>query len=347
MKILFFGTRQHGLETLRNILEKGYQVCAVTTEEYGMDHVSSEDFRKVCTENNIHFYKNDNIENDHWANIYREYKADLGICVGWRRIIREKILKTTRHGFIGPHAADLPKYRGFAASHYSILNGDPYCGFSIMRFKAGAADNGDICGRFRVPITESTTIKDILDESRPLIIKNIIKTIEDIKNDMLTPVAQDETRAVYSYPRVPDDGEIDWTKSAVEINRLIRAVTRPYPGAFTFIGNRKLFVWKAHVLHHSPQFVGVHGHIVHIDNEAGVLTGNGMLIIDECQFEDEVSTFVPASIFKTYRLRLGMNHSKNIQDLMNRVKFLEKELDELKKTITNSFTPGKMSGNCE
>lgn len=347
MKILFFGTRQHGLETLQNILEKGYQICAVTTEDYGMDHVSSENFRKICTKYDIQFYKNDNIENDHWAGIYKEFNADLGICVGWRRIIREKILETTRHGFIGPHAADLPKYRGFAASHYSILNGDPYCGFSIMRFKPGAADNGDICSRFNVPITESTTIKDILDRSRPLIIKHIIETIEEIRNGKLSPESQDETRAVYSYPRLPDDGEIDWSRPAVEIDRLIRAVAKPYPGAFTFIGNRKLFVWKAHVLHHPPQFVGILGHIVHIDKEIGVLTGNGILILDICQFEDEVNTFVPVNVFKTHRLRLGMNHSKYVYDLIKRVKFLEKELDGLKGTIGKELISNEINEYCE
>ena len=103
MKIIFFGCNIVGLKCLQKIIEHGHTVCSVTTEDYYMDEISSDHFADICKKNEIDFYQNDNIENDNWKEKYLEYEADLGVCVNWRRIIREKILSTTRHGFIGQH----------------------------------------------------------------------------------------------------------------------------------------------------------------------------------------------------------------------------------------------------
>ncbi len=328
MNLLFFGTRLIGIEALKALVAQGHHICCVTTEDYSMDHISSEDFAGICAEHDIPFYQNDKIENDKWRKVYTACNADLGVCVGWRKLIREKIIGTATHGFIGPHGADLPRYRGFAATHYAILNGDPYCGFCIMKYKPGVADNGEICSRFNIPIDESMTIKDLLDKSRPLVIKHIIETIERIENGTLVTEPQDESRSVLSFPRIPEDGELDWHRPAVEIDRLIRAVAKPYPGAFTFFDNRKLFVWRAHILRHPPQCMGIPGHIIHIDGKIGVLTADGIIILDECQFENS-ATFDPVSYFKTHRLRLGMNHSKLLYELKQRIEKIEQNLQDI------------------
>ena len=333
MRVLFFGTRRQGLEALQRFIDEGYEICSVTTEDYHMDEVTSEDYQRFCTRHKIPFYKTDQIETDEWQKIFADYQADLGVCVGWRRIIGEKILRTTRYGFIGPHGGDLPKYRGFASTHYAILNGDPYCGFCIMKFKPGVADNGVICSRFRIPLNDKTTIKDLHDAARPLVIDHLLTTMKKIKNHTLITQPQDEAKAVYSYPRIPEDGEIDWECSAIEIDRLIRAVTRPYPGAFTYYKNRKLIIWRGHVLKRLFQWVGQPGHVVHIDSHIGVLTGEGILLLEECQFEDENKTISPNQLFKSYRLRLGFNAPKSVKAMEKRIDDLEVQVRDLKNMI--------------
>lgn len=79
--------------------------------------------------------------------MYASFKADIGITAGWRRLVGDPVMSATLLGFIGAHGADLPKYRGFASTHYALLLGDPFLAFSLMHLKPGTADDGDIISK--------------------------------------------------------------------------------------------------------------------------------------------------------------------------------------------------------
>lgn len=333
MKLIFFGTRRHGLELLRELVKSQHEIACVTTEDHDMDEITSEDFQKICKEHHIDFYKGEKIENNEFQKLYASYNADLGVCIGWRKLIREKILSTTKFGFIGPHSSELPKYRGFASSVYAILNGDPYCGFCIMKYKPAEADTGEICKRFRVSIDENMTIKDLIDKSGPLTVKHMLEVINEFQSETIQLEKQDESKVILSYPRLPEDGEIDWNQSAQKIHNLIRAVTKPYPGAFTFFKSRKLYIWKSEVFKNPPQFIGQPGHIVHLDDQVCVLTGSGILILKECQFADQSQSIDPKTNFKFHRLRLGLNLVSEVERLNQQIQTLEEKLQQLHRII--------------
>jgi len=121
------------------------------------------------------------------------------------------------------------------------------------------------------------------------------------------------------------DGKINWNRSTLEIDRLIRATTRPYPGAFTYIYEQRIFkrlyIWNAVCVDKKPAFVGIPGHVVKNDPEKGeswVLTGDGILALQEVQVEGGHS-FQPGTRWKSIQMRLGMIPEEAILQLQNRL----------------------------
>jgi methionyl-tRNA formyltransferase len=163
---------------------------------------------------------------------------------------------------------------------------------------------------------QETTISDVLEETWRVVPELMVSALDDIKKGKFKTEPQGDEEAIYSYPRLPRDGEIDWSRPASEIDRLVRAVTHPYPGAFTFHEGRKLFIWKARVMESAHKWVGVPGHVVLIGDEVGVLTGEGILTLVECQFEGE-EEITPSSYFTKRRMRLGLDVSDEIMRLRN------------------------------
>jgi len=244
----------------------------------------------------------------------------------------EKGHNVPRYGFINAHGSGLPRYRGFASTSWAILLGDKQVGITIHRVVDGEPDVGDILKQKYVPITEMTTIKDLQEELFSIAIELTLEVLDEFANGTVMPVPQDTSEAVYSFPRLPRDGEVDWSKSAAEIDRLIRAVTRPYPGAFTYYRDpkrgeiKKLYLWKAHVLGDCPRFIGMPGHVVKNTPETGeswVTTGDGILVLEEVQFEGGES-FSPGAVWKSVQMRLGLEIQEEIMLLSRRVKELER-----------------------
>jgi methionyl-tRNA formyltransferase len=147
----------------------------------------------------------------------------------------------------------------------------------------------------------------LFDEIFKVVPAMCVEVLDELEAGSVKALSQDEERAILSFPRRPWDAWIDWKMSAMEIDRLVRAVTRPYPGALTCLDTKLVTIWKGHVLKGPPCFVGMPGHVVnHLeDGSVWVLTGEGIYIVEEAEIEGEPA-LSPAKLFPGMQKRLGM-----------------------------------------
>jgi methionyl-tRNA formyltransferase len=204
------------------------------------------DFKILGDKFNIPVFEiNQNIK-DYFEKL-EEIDPEFLLVIGWYYMIPQKIINLAKKGAAGIHASLLPKGRGNAPLVWALINGDSVTGITFFYFSDGV-DNGNIIGQREILIDENENIKTLLEkveiESKSL----LLEYIPLISEDRVIPLVQDETAASYYPKRSPDDGLINWKLTSDEISRFIRAQTKPYPGAFTIIENKKIIIWDATIV---------------------------------------------------------------------------------------------------
>jgi methionyl-tRNA formyltransferase len=172
--------------------------------------------------------------------------ADLDwlFIIGWSQIARAGVLASTRKGVLGMHPTLLPVGRGRAAVPWAILHGLQETGVTLFKLDAGV-DTGPIAAQVRIPLAARENAGDLYARVERAHRELILTNWQALAEDRLPLVAQDESRASVWPGRSPEQGRLDPSMTVAEADRLVRAVTRPYPGAFLDVGQRRLRVWAA------------------------------------------------------------------------------------------------------
>ena len=228
--------------------------------------------------------------------------------------------------FVNVHYAPLPRYRGRATVNWAILNGEAEASISVHRLVPGL-DAGGILVQESVPIGPTTTVTELYDAL------NVIQ--ERVLGDAVARAIagdpgeqQDEGHASYACTRVPADGEIDWSAPTLQSDRLVRALTPPFPGAFTWLGLERLWIDAAEPSPDPPTWDGrVPGRVVAVSRDGGwidVLTGDGVLRVHRVRRDGpdlgSAEESVPAAtVVRSVRATLGLH----IGDLVARLRLLE------------------------
>lgn len=286
MKTIFVSFDDEGWLCLKRILEMKGDVAGVFTLE---DHLrlkmsGNKAFDDLTAEYGIPLYKIRNINDESTLSIIRKLNPDISFVIGWSQLVKTGFLSLTKKGCIGIHPTLLPKHRGRAPLPWAIIFGLRKTGVTMFYIKE-EADNGDIIGQVEVPITREDDAgslykkvlkahEELLDKYFPLIMANNAPRL-----------VQDESRASQWPKRAPRDGIIDWNTCAHNLYDWIRALAEPYPGAYTFLGQEKVFVWKS-VL--TPGEEGSHdnGEIVRVDSDGIIVkSGEGLIKLTCVQFE--------------------------------------------------------------
>ncbi len=244
-RILIFGYHDIGVACLQELLDQGGDVVAVVThrDEPG-ETIWFGSVAGLATTHGIPVHTPDDPNGPTFVAEVRRLRPDLIISVYYRRLLSPAILTIPSLGAINMHGSLLPKYRGRAPLNWVLVHGESRTGVTLHHMDA-KADHGDIIGQREVPIAvEDTALtlsrkltaaaRTLLAEMSPLILAGRAPRI-----------AQDHAAATTCRRRTPADGLIEWSRSAWEIYNLIRAVTRPFPGAFTFWAGRQVFLWSA------------------------------------------------------------------------------------------------------
>ncbi len=211
----------------------------------------------------------------------RDLAPDFIFSFYYRTMIRPVVLNIPARGALNLHGSYLPKYRGRVPVNWAVINGETSTG-ATLHYMLEKPDAGDIVDQEKVPILFTDSAYDIFGK-----VTNAAATVIDrawplLRDGGAQRIPMDLASGTYHGGRSPEDGRIEWTRSAITLYNLVRGVTHPYPGAFTMLDGKKVFIWKAWPLEGS----GEPGLIVSY-NPLLVGTGRGLLEIRSLQFEGE------------------------------------------------------------
>ena len=244
-RILFFGYSEVGYDCLSLLLERGDNVVALITHE---DNPNEKIWFKTpavaAREKNIPVFTPDSVNNPEWREKIAALKPDLILSVYYRHMIGTKILALPPLGAWNMHGSLLPKYRGRAPINWAVLHGEPRIGMTLHRM-VKSADAGAVVDQEGVEIGPRDTAEQAFRQVMPCARRVLARQIDALLAGRAKETPQDESQANYFGGRKPEDGRIVWTQTSRQIFNLIRAVTDPYPGAFTDVGAARLMVWWA------------------------------------------------------------------------------------------------------
>lgn len=248
MKAIVFAYHDIGCAGLKALTEAGYDVQAVFThtDDPGENNFFSS-VARLGAELDLPVYAPEDVNHPLWVDRIRELQPDVIFSFYYRHMLSDEILSLAPLGGFNLHGSLLPRYRGRAPVNWALVNGETETGATLHQM-VKRPDAGDIVGQQKVAIADNDTAltlhKKVLEAAQAVLKEQLPK----LNNGTATFTKQDESQASYFGRRTAADGEILWHKSAKEINNLVRAVTEPYPGAFSYLGQRKLIVWRSRVL---------------------------------------------------------------------------------------------------
>jgi methionyl-tRNA formyltransferase len=239
---------QLGLSCMEAIYEAGGKLCFAMTlpddkavAKSGRVYIDS-----FCSNHNIPLFKSTHVNNRDVVQAIKSADLDWLFIVGWSQIASAEVLVAPRRGVFGMHPTLLPVGRGRAAIPWAILKGLERTGVTLFKMDQGV-DTGPIAAQIEIPVLSDMTAKDLYQAVDVAHIQLIHKVIPLLLEDRLQLVSQDESKASIWPARTPEDGEIDLSGSVYDAERLVRAVTRPYPGAYFYKNGLKTVVWAAHI----------------------------------------------------------------------------------------------------
>ncbi|MEI3776049.1 bifunctional UDP-4-amino-4-deoxy-L-arabinose formyltransferase/UDP-glucuronic acid oxidase ArnA [Pectobacterium brasiliense] len=248
MKAIVFAYHDIGCVGLEALKLAGYEIQAVFThsDAPGENHFYAS-VAKAAAEMDVPVFAPEDVNHPLWVNRIRELAPDVIFSFYYRTLLSDDILQLPSFGAFNLHGSLLPRYRGRAPVNWVLVNGETQTGVTLHKM-VSRADAGDIVAQSVVAIDEEDTALTLHGKCRTAAAALLAQQLPLIRSREITLTPQDDSRASYFGRRTAADGLIDWQKSAHEINNLIRAVTEPYPGAFTFLGERKVIVWRARVV---------------------------------------------------------------------------------------------------
>ena len=245
MKIVFMGTPQAAVPTLRRCLEDGHEVVAVWTQPDKPagrgNKVSFTPVKEFAVAHGLSVFQPARIKNDEAKQLFASHNADLAVVVAYGRILPDEFLRAPRRGCINVHFSLLPLYRGAAPANWAIVKGEIETGVTTM-FIEPTLDTGPILLQRKTPIGEKETAPALMQRLAEIGAELLGETLTRLHD--LTPRPQHDADATFAPVLKKEDGLIDWSRSAFEIERRIRGF-QPWPNAYTKFDSKSLILWEA------------------------------------------------------------------------------------------------------
>lgn len=283
-KIVFAGTPEFSVPPLEALLEAGHDVAAVYTQPdrpAGRGRkLTSSPVKRVAEAAGIRVYQPLSLRSEEAGRQLRSFGADLMVVVAYGLILPRAILDAPRLGCVNVHASLLPRWRGAAPIQRSILAGDGETGISIMQMDEGL-DTGPVFLESRCPIEGRETGGSLHDKLARLGAEALLEALPGITDGSLRPRVQEEARACYAHKLDKGEAALEWTRSATELDRQVRAFN-PWPVAQCRMGDLVLRVWEAEPLAGATD--APPGTVVETSRSGlDVATGDGLLRIRTLQ----------------------------------------------------------------
>lgn len=286
MRVIFMGTPDFAVGTLEAVAKAGHEVVlAVTQPDKPKGRGNTMQFPPVkekALEYGIEVYQPKRVREPECVAYLKQYEPDIIIVVAFGQILSTEILEMPKYGCVNVHASLLPKYRGAAPIQWAVINGEKISGVTTMRMNEGI-DTGDIIEQAELALAPDETGGSLFDRLAEVGAELCLHTLTEIEAGRAVYTKQEEAEATHVGMIKKQFGKIDWTKSAEEIERLIRGLN-PWPSAYTSLNGKTLKIWKASVQPGGEPADA--GKIVLVSKkEIGVQTGRDILILQELQLE--------------------------------------------------------------
>lgn len=333
MRFAALGRTQWLYDSIRKAVAKGHEPVIIGTSPAAPEYSIKEDhFARLAEELGCVYFCDSAINQPHYLEMIRRSRAEVAISVNWLTLIAQNLIDQFKYGVINAHAGDLPRFRGNAVPNWAILAGETKVVLTLHQMTLDL-DAGPILLQREYPLAPDTYVRDIyrfLSDNIPTMFTNVL---DGLAAGTIVPRAQskDLSLSLRCFPRLPEDSEIDWTFSAEDLARLVRASAEPFSGAYTFLDSEKLVVWRAHAEQLSYPVLGKPGQVIQLRSESGqaaVLATDGVFVLEEIETVSG-SRGRPTDFIKSTRVRLGLNLSKELGAIEHRVAQLEKKLEQL------------------
>ncbi|WP_457636210.1 methionyl-tRNA formyltransferase [Persephonella sp.] len=307
MRVVFWGTPEFAVESLKALLNSKHQVVAVVTQpdkpKGRGKKLTPPPVKVVAQEHGIPVLQPEKVKSN--KELYEELKRlepDIFVVVAYGKILPKEIIELPKYKTVNVHASLLPEYRGAAPIHRAIMEGKEKTGVCIMEITE-QLDAGDIYSCVEVPILEEDDITTVHNKLAKAGADLLIDVLNKIEKGEITKTPQEDSKATYAKPIKKEEGRIDWNGSAREIFNQIRAL-KVWPKAFANFRDKQVKILEAEVLDETA--AGNPGEVVQIIKGKGfvVQTGKGKILIKKLQFPNSKPISGDDAV-KGYHIKIG------------------------------------------
>jgi methionyl-tRNA formyltransferase len=286
MKILFWGTPEFAVPTLKTLYEANHEIVGVVTQPdrpKGRGRtLQPSPVKQYALEKGLQVFQPEKASNPKFIDDLYQLRSDMFIVIAYGQILRQTVLEIPKWFCMNIHASLLPKYRGAAPINRSILNGDTETGITTMKMDEGM-DTGDMLLKRTVPIKLDDDAVSLAEKLSKVGAESTIETLELLARGKLDLIAQNDSEATLAPKLKKEEGLIDWEKSAETLHNQVRGFS-PWPGAYTFYGAKRVSIIKSEMVSgEESDEPGVVARVSDYGIEVG--TSKGRLIVKELKPE--------------------------------------------------------------
>lgn len=284
MNVIFMGTPEFAVPTLKMLHQKGHNIQLVVTQPDKPSgrgkKLKKSEVKEAAEDLGLLVFQPDKIKKPENIEVLKKYNPDVIVVVAYGQLLSKDILELPKYGCINVHASLLPKLRGAAPLNWAIINGETKTGVTTMKMDIGL-DTGDMLLKSEIEIDEHMNVGQLHDILMEKGAKLLIETIEKIENNEITPEKQDDSISDYAPMFNNENRRINWNLSAKKIHDLIRGLS-PWPTAYFTMDEKTIKVYDSTYIiektNHQP------GYIIKVDSDGiYVATADGVVILKEIQ----------------------------------------------------------------
>lgn len=306
MKIALIGRTSMLMKTADLLMSNGFEIGAVITSPAAPEYsITEKDYEELANSLNVYYACTTKI-NDIVDDL-NSLNCDIGVSMNYSSTISAEVVNCFNRGILNAHLGDLPRYRGNATPNWAIINGEQNIPLCIQYMIGGELDSGDVLGKKYKEINISTKIGEIYDwveEITPSLYLDVLNKLKNNETFKLYKQSKNKNDIIRCYPRLPEDSEIDWNKSNIEILRLINASSKPFSGAYGFYDDKKIIFEDCELVEDSELYYAVPGQVSEINKNEKfivIITGNGKLKVSKIIVDGNECE--PTEVIKSIRKR--------------------------------------------
>ena len=293
LRIVFAGTPEFAATSLEALIGSEHEVVAVYTQPDRPagrgKKLTASPVKELAVRSGINVCQPLSLKSDEERQQLAQLNADIMVVAAYGLLLPESILNTPRLGCINVHASLLPRWRGAAPIHRSLIAGDTETGITIMQMDKGL-DTGDMLLKKTCPITPEDSSSSLHDRLAEIGATALIEALRQIQTGSITAEPQDNSLACYASKLLKAEGEIRWALSAEKLDRQIRGLN-PWPVTYSQLNGERIRIWQGHVC--EGQTDQRPGTIISADNDGlCVATGNGIIAITSLQLPGKKQLFI-------------------------------------------------------